>query len=118
MKLEADISGSYVALRVPDDAFVDAGAASHLAGLEVGVEPDLRVGENERKSTHVSVSFSKDKGREIAVTLAQKLGLPAFTEPEWRTIANGLLYAATQSSMPDAKDEFERLADAITGAYS
>jgi hypothetical protein len=110
MKLEADISGSYVALRVPDDAFVDAGAASQLAGLEVGVEPDLRVGENERRSTHMSVSFSREKGREIAVTLAQKLGLPAFTEPEWLEIAGAL--AALHA------DNLRGYVDTIRAAYA
>lgn len=109
MELKADIGKGAVSLRVPDDAFVDAGHASQLAGVEIGVDPEVRVSENERRTAHVSVSFSLEKGREIAVVLAQKLGLPAFTEPEWLEIA-GVLEALHA-------DNLRGYVDTIRAAY-
>lgn len=110
MKLTANIDECYIALTVPHGGYADAARAGNIAGLELAVKPELRIGSalNEqgqrtyRDPPVLILDFHPDTGRALAIMLAQKMGLPIFTEPEWQTIAQACEIAA---AMHDSNQE-------------
>lgn len=92
MKLTADTNGHYVAVQAREGGRIDAGFSGDIAGLELDIDGELRVNTNERSvrgpnHAYLALSFSLETGRTLAVTLADRLGMPSFTESEWRAIA-------------------------------
>lgn len=118
MKLEATLSsypGEHVSVRALPNSYVDAGVSGDLAGLELAIEAErgLRVSEGHPRSNTedpvLSIATDPDTLLRIAMTILDKLGTPAFTEPEWRTIASALkAYHA---------DNLRPLAERIERAY-
>jgi hypothetical protein len=86
-----------------DGIYMDAAVAGDTAGLEVSLETahafDQARGTRHRK-LELTLDMTPQTMRELAVLLAQKSGLPALNEREWRMVAQALL-ASGESELAD-----------------
>lgn len=121
MNLTADMRGHFAALTAAEGGYLDAARSGNIAGLEIEVSGDLRVGTNERsvRTPILALSFTPETGRTLAFTLIEALGIgPAFTEPEWRRIAAELeSVGRSYEAQTGRPSELVALAARIDAAY-
>lgn len=125
MNLKSKLApGEYVSVAAADSGYVDAGVSGNLAGLEMEILGDrgLIVNESDPRPNSggpvLSISMSPARLSELALVALDKLGTPAFTEPEWQAIAGAL--RATGTAYERASGESSTLltlAHRIDAAY-
>lgn len=88
-----------VSARVAPNGLVDVAVAGELAGVELEVT-DVRVHvghrEDYRSATTLSLDMRPHSLTTLMTVIANKLGMPAFTEREWLEIADVLDTSAAE----------------------
>lgn len=113
MKLEAnELERHTIGVALPVGAYMDAGRAGDLGGLELAVEPHVRISEpNPRHPTGAAVlSITGHPGslEQLAHVILDKVtNTPAFTEREWLEIA-GVLRSLHASNLTPYADRIEQ----------
>lgn len=117
MSFEASTTRGIVTAHIEPGAYMDAGRADTIAGLEFAAS-HARMNDAPRHERHadlvVSIDFNVETGRALAYLLAEKMGLPAFNERDWRRISYALKIAAAESGV----DEYDELAERIDRVYA
>lgn len=116
MTFNAEITNGIVTAHIAPGAYMDAGRSGEIAGLEFAVERS-RMSDAPREQRHanlvMTLDFTPATGRALCYLLAEKMGLPMFSEREWLEIATALELAEIEAHT----NHLQPLADRIRSAY-
>ena len=117
MSFEASLDRGVISGHIASAAYMDAARFADMAGLEIGLERARITSErgepNFRPDLTLTLDFDPITGQALAYLLAEKMGLPAFDEREWRIIAAVL---GSNANVPTR--EREELAERIERALA
>jgi hypothetical protein len=78
---------------IADSSRFEAAVVDDMAAIEIALaDANVTIGENDgyREPLVLTLSMSPAAMRQMLAAIAEALGLPAFTEPEWRRIGSVL----------------------------
>ena len=110
-----------VTANIPAGAHMDAAIAGEIAGIELEVSRSALRSNTARSERRAALTLTLDMTpgtmRDLAYLLVDRLGWPAFTEPEWRRIASALNAGRLASTDRDERLILATLAERIEAAY-
>jgi len=120
-KIETQTGHASIIMPEGDDFYMDAARSGNLLGMEFVAgkmtasdeSPNLRPA-----ALMVNITMRPYQGERMLLMLAEKLGMPAFNELQWKLIRGALgLALANSLDNPGVVAELRSMSDTIKAAY-